>query len=228
MIKPIQLIMRPAVPVKYKSFALTVRPRDGATSAHDDLLCKFVRKQCDYYYIISEKLDDERHLHCGIFLKKAVKRADFTTVIKRVFKAFDDEEKRVLNQGVKIMYNYDFIQNYLDKDDDTEVILKNLPEESHLESYWPPSKEQEKAKAKAAVDKYYANLEYLWFQHQPVAHEVNYHECAKFLSDLMYNKRLIRVMRDDKAIAQCAKHLSRYIRKDSTYVPELAPWESVL
>ena len=217
--------MRPTNPIKYRSYAITVRPLDGATNVHDDLLCKFVRKYCEYYYIVSEKTDDERHLHAGLFLKKPTSRSNFSLMIRRVFADLSDDEKRVLNQGIRIMYNMDFIENYLDKDDDTELVLQNLPEQGHLESYWPPSKEQEKAKAKAAVDKYYANLEYLWYQHQSPSVEVNYESCARFLSRMMYCDRLIRVLRDDKAIAQTAKHLMRYISKDDRYVPALPPWE---
>lgn len=220
--------MRPTTPVKYKTYALTIRPLDGATRFHDDILCKFVRKYCEYYYIVSEKLDDERHLHAGIFLKKALPRSNISQMLKRIFRDLTDEEKRVLNQGIRIMYNMDFIDNYLNKDDDTELVLRNLPEASCLESYWPPSKEQEKAKAKAAVDKYYANLEYLWYQHQNPSVEINYDTCARFLSRMMYSDRLVRVLRDDKAHAQCAKHLSRYLRKDESYVPPLAPWETDL
>lgn len=217
----------PNTPSKYQSYALTIRPLDGATDIHDDILCRFVRKYCEYYYIVSEKTDYERHLHAGIFMKKMTSRSDLSIMLKRIFKDFSPEEKRVLNQGIRIMYNIDFVENYLDKDDDTELILQNLPEAAHLEAYWPPSKEQEKAKARAAVDKYYANLEYLWYQHQNPSVEVTYETCCRFLSRMMYSDRLIRVLRDDRAISQTARHLSRYIRKDDRYIPSLAAWETL-
>ena len=124
--------MPPTVTNKYQAYAITVRPLDGATSEHDNLLCAFVQKYCEYYYIVSEKLDDERHLHCGIFLKKPLTRSNLSIMLRRVFKTFSDDEKRVLAGGLRIMYNIDFIRTYLDKDDDTELILNNLPEDGHL------------------------------------------------------------------------------------------------
>ena len=126
--------MPPSVNNKYQSYAITVRPLDGATSEHDNLMSAFVQKYCEYYYIVSEKLDDERHLHCGIFLKKPLTRSNLGVMLKRVFKNLADDEKRVLVGGIRIMYNIDFIRTYLDKDDETELILNNLPEVSHLRS----------------------------------------------------------------------------------------------
>lgn len=217
--------MRPHVPSKYKSYALTVRPLDGATSVHDDLLCQFAQKYCEYYYIVSEKLDSERHLHAGLFFKKTYTRSALSMMIKRVYKDLSDDEKRVLNQGLRIMYNFDFIENYLDKDDDTELLLKNLPEKAHLEGYWPPSKDQDKAKAVAATDKFYANLEYLWYQHVPPGVECSKLTTQSFLFDMMFNKRLIKVMRDRKAIITTSEMLYWYITKTSTAQIEPAPWE---
>lgn len=217
--------MKPTAVDKYKSFALTIRPKDGAGPVHDDLLCKFVQKYCEYYYVVSEKLGMDRHLHAGIFLKKPLSRGEVCTMLVRVYRELEDDEKRVLRQGVRIMYNFDFISSYLDKDDDTEVVLNCLPEEAHLESYWPPSKAQAKAKAAAAVDKYYANLERLWYEHVSPGVEVRRETVRNFLFDMMYSKRLIRVIRDDKSILQTAKHLERYISR--TLVCDIVPppWE---
>lgn len=216
----------PFVKQEYKSYALTVRPRDGATITHDGLLVTFLRKYCQYWYVVSEKLDEERHLHAGVFFKKAQTRSNVCLMLKRVFKDLDDDEKRVLGKGVRIMYNLDFIEEYLNKDDDTVVVSDNMAEAKHLEGYWPPSKDQERAKASMATDKYYAKLECLWYEHQSPGVEIRYDTVCAFLSRMMNKERLIRVIVDDRKLKQTAMALSRYIRKDDRYVVELAPWES--
>ena len=220
----------PAGPKKYQSYALTVRPRDGATGFHDQIMSDFVKKYCEYYFVVSEKLDSDRHLHAGLFLKKATSRSDLCCMIKRAYRMLDDDEKRVLVKGVRIMYNMDFIENYLDKDDDTEEVLKNLPEANFLEGYWPPTSDQMKAKAEQAVDKYYAKLEYLWYQYQNPGVEVNYQSVCMFLSRMMNAEREIRVIADDRKLKQTAMALARYIRKDVSYVVALASrdrdWET--
>ena len=133
----------PASAKKYQSYAFTVRPRDGATEAHDQIAIQFVQKHCSYYYIVSEKTGSDRHLHAGVFFKKAMPRSNVTTILSRVYRELADDEKRVLCRGVRIMYNMDFIQNYLDKDDDTETVISNLPEEKFLEGYWPSDRDWE-------------------------------------------------------------------------------------
>lgn len=218
----------PAAAKKYQSYAVTVRPRDGATSEHDDILINFVKKYCEYYYVVSEKLDRERHLHGGLFFKKKYTRSDVTIMLKRCYRELDDDEKRVLARGVRIMYNMDFIDNYLDKDDETEEVCKNLPEAKFLEGYWPPTAEQQKARADKAVDKFYANLEYLWFQHQRPGVEINYHSVSCFLDRMMCKDRLIRCIPNDDRFKQTARMLVRYLSKSSTYVVPLRPWEEDL
>lgn len=215
----------PSVKKSYKSYAVTVRPRDGATLLHDNLLTEFARKYCDYYHIVSEKLETDRHLHAALFLKRGVSRSNFLLMVKRVFKMLDDDEKRVLNQGVRIMYNADFMDEYLDKDDDTEVIASNRPETHSLDAYWPPSAEQEKAKASQAVDKYYAKLEMYWNQHRGPGVEQTYENVCAFVSDMMNDKRVIRVISDDRKLKATARALQRYMTR-AHYVVSLDPWET--
>lgn len=209
----------------YKSYAITVRPLDGATHVHDDAIMKFLRKYCEYYYAVSEKTGTERHIHAGLFMKKAVIPSNMKLMLRRVLPMLSDDERRVLNQGVKIMYNMDFITNYLDKDDDTEVLMNCLPEEATLDSYWPPSKDQQKAQAMKATDKFYANLEFLWFQHMLPNTEISKQSCQDFLFSMMFEKRLIKVLRDRKAILTTSEMLFWYLSKANRGVIERPPWE---
>lgn len=210
---------------KYTSYAITFRPRNGVTDAHITKFMKYVRRTCQYYYVVTEKCDDARHLHAGIFLSIPKSKSNIATDLKRIDPTLDDDEKRNIGRGIRIQYNFDFIQNYLDKDDDTVLVAKNLPEVARLDTFWPPPEEQRLAQSKKAVDKYYANLEALWYIHTPVALEVNKDNCCDFLFNLMYNLRLIRVIKDDKTIKQTAINLMRYLQKTTRHTLEWAPWE---
>lgn len=114
---------------KCKSYALTVRPLDGITDAQISKLSKWIRKNCDYYHLVTEKTMAERHVHAALFLKSEKSRSNVLQMIMQQFKDLSTTEKSVLRRGLKIMYNGDFIKNYLDKDDDTVVVMSSLPEQ---------------------------------------------------------------------------------------------------
>lgn len=217
--------MRPTAAKTYKSYAFTLRPRDGCVLRHDNKTVAWLRRYCDYYACHAEGVDEGRHLHCGLYLKKAVTRSNIALMLVRAFRdVLEDDEIRVLKGGIRIMYNRDFIDNYMTKEEYEEVAV-NMPEAACLDGYYPPSEEQEMAKALKAVDKYYAKLEAYWFQYQPPATEMTYHNVAAFLSRLMNELRLIRVIADDRKLKTTARALKRYMTKEH-YVVTLDPWES--
>ena len=55
-------------PVKYSSYALTVRPLDGIDDGQIDRLSKWVVKNSKYYRLITEKTGSQRHAHVGFIL----------------------------------------------------------------------------------------------------------------------------------------------------------------
>lgn len=210
---------------RYSSFAITFRPRDGVTEEHITKFMKYVRRTCKYYYVVTEKVEEARHIHAGLFLNSPKTKGAVVIDMKRIDPTLDDDEKRNINRGVRIQYNFDFIQNYLDKDDDTVLVSKNLPEVQRLDAYWPPREEQRLAQAKKAVDSYYANLEALWHIHAPVATDITKDSVADFLFNMMYSARKIRVMRDDRTIKSTVINLKRYLERATRNTLEWAPWE---
>lgn len=212
---------------KIRSYAITIRPRFGVT---DDQVKKFdswVRKNCDYYYVITEKDDDARHVHAGIFLKKHEILSNLCLRLTRLFKELDHDEKTVMRDGVKRMYNGDFMSSYMAKQDATVVISKNLPEESTLEDYFrevqPPQK-----KGPSCTDPYYGNLEKLWFQYKRPIEESNPVNLRHFLMRMMNVERVIKVIADNKKIFQLSCALSRYINKCDTWEVDADPFHQDL
>lgn len=213
---------------KYKSFALTVRPRDGVTDEHIASFVKLAKRVSEFYFVATEKEGSERHIHAGLFLKEAIDVKGMNRQLVRVYKDFDDDEQRTLRKGTRIMYNIDFIENYIgdaDKGDVTVVVAKELPEAKFLEGYWPSKAEQNKAIALSATDKFYAKLERLWFETRDPGVDINRDTVAVFIYDMMFKSRKIRVLRDQKHIKNVVWLLERYLKKDVSGDISYAPWE---
>lgn len=208
---------------KCQSYALTIRPLDGITDSQISKTVNYIKRTCDYYHVITEKTMAARHLHAGIFTKNSKTRANIVTEVLRLFKDLEPKEKSVLRSGIKIMYNGDFIKNYLSKGDDTVVIESHLPEAGHLESYFTPKPLPKEKAPKHSL--YYHQLSSLWYEHRSPAFEVTTVTVRDFLFEVMYSKRVINVIRDDRSIIQTARHLTRWLNKDTTSCLELPPFE---
>lgn len=204
---------------KVRSFAVTIRPAGGITDEQIDRFVKFVKKHCEYYFIVTEKDDVSRHIHSGLFLKKSSTSSNLCTQLLRLYKDFSHEEKAVMRGGVKFMYNGDFITNYMDKDDDTVVIERCLPEKATMDSYFSEVPAPKK-KGPTAADPFYANLESLWWKHKRPIEETNPVNLRNFLMKMMNVERVIRVISDNRKIFQISVALSRYINKEDSWKVE--------
>ena len=211
--------------LKFKSYALTIRPTQGVTDNDVVKFSNWVRPRCEYYHIITEKDDECRHIHAALILKMEQNKSNLTTLLIRLFKDFTTEEKSVLRKGVKIMYNNDFITKYMDKNDSTVVIASCLPEISHLESYYPKTRPLQKGE-KGSMNPYYKHLSELWYEHAPPQYEINTINARHFLFKMMYAIDAIKILKDDNTIKQTAKHLVRYLLKKDESTIELAPFET--
>jgi len=208
---------------KFKTFAFTLRPLDGVDDDHIKKMDKWVRKNCEFYHLISEKTGSSRHLHVAMYLKKENTRSNLGVLMSRLFNDLTPTERTVMLKGLKILYNNDWVTNYLDKDDDTVVIASNLPEKNYLESWYPKKPTTESKTKKCSL--YYWELEELWYKYQSVDAEVNTMVVRDFLFKMMYAERVLPVIRDDKTIVQTARHLVRWLNKTSYSGIELAPFE---
>lgn len=211
--------------MKYSTFAVTIRPLEGITDSHLSLFVSWCQKHAKYFAIVTEMEGTDRHIHAGIWLPEPKLRSNLSTMLLRLFPDFSDSEKKVLQSGIKIMYNMDFVQKYMTKDEDVVEVESRLPETGgpgYLESYFPPLPSK---KIRTSVDPFYRNLESLWYEHVPKDFHITPSNCRNFLFDMVYAKRLIKVIRDDKQIFQISKHLSRYLTKATISTLQLAPFD---
>ena len=215
-----------STPTKYLTWAFTLRPRDGVTDKQVEKMEKYLHNHAQYWKIITEKEGDQRHMHTAFVLKNPSSKSNVAVYLTRMYKDLDAEETAIMRQGLKIWYNKDFL-DYLDKDDDTVVISSNLPEVSHLEAFFPPkpvvlAPGQKKQLANHAM---LENLEKLWMEHVPTHYVVNTENARNFMWSMMYEKRLIGVILDDKRIDQVSRALVRWMLKANTCTVPLPPFQ---
>lgn len=209
---------------KFHTFAVTIRPRDGITDKQIETFVLWCKKQCLYYHVITEKTDYERHVHAAVFFNLKKTRSNVCTMMKRLYKDLSSEEQKVLLRGIKVMYNKDFVMNYMNKDDDTVIIESVLPESNHMESYFPPPKPAVSSDGRTKkCSAYYHELERLWYEHMEPHHEKNTMVIRDFLFKMMYSLRVIPVMRDDNTIRQTARHLCRWLNKSESCPTDFLP-----
>lgn len=197
---------------KFSTYAITLRPINGVTDIELEGFQKLVKRICSHYHVVTEKTGHERHIHAALYLKRECTRSNVSMIITRHCKKFsyDDSERKVALQGVKIMYNHDWLEKYLDKDDSTEVICSDLgPRESLIAMY--PEKPREKAKPKASL--YYHHLEELWKEHEGDPDDFSIQDVHGFMFRMMYHDRLINVTRDDRTLTNVTKNLYRFLLK---------------
>lgn len=190
-------------------FAITHRPKNGVSDHDVHVLTEYLRKKGRYYKIITEKENHERHIHAVVYFKEPALCRNVTRAVLNLFPDLLPEEKMVLRQGVKVSRSIQWL-DYLAKGDSTVIVAENLPEKSYLESYYPERVETTNERKKIT---YYLRLENLWYEHVSPDKVPNPENCRHFLFDMMYNKRLIDVIRDDRSIIQVSRHLARYINK---------------
>lgn len=210
---------------KFSTFALTIRPKEGIVDDDIDKTMGFIRRVAEYYHVVTEKTGSERHIHAAVVLKTACSKGEMCTRVLRLFKLLSPEEKNVLRHGVKIMYNMDFITKYLDKDDDTVVVASCLPESGTVESYFPPKPVELTEGKLRKCSVYYHELERMWYENRQPHHETSTRCTRDFLFEMMYSKRCLPVIRDDKQIIQTSRHLTRWLNKTSSSTIDLPPFE---
>ena len=127
---------------KYNTWAITIRPTNGITNEQIEGVTAWITKICDYYHIITEKDGIERHLHAALFLKKDDHRSNLNNRILSIPCLKDTltgNEQAVLRRGTKIMYDWNWINKYMNPKEN----LKRDPFHKDISSFLPPMEQWE-------------------------------------------------------------------------------------
>jgi len=199
----------------FRSYCITVRPKNGLHGSYAEAIEKYIRKQT-YYVYNYEKTDEARHIHAQIWFEEAVRKTNIQTALKRIAEKQDPDwgpaSRKVLVSGVKIGYSDAFFEEYIQKDG--QVQMENWNPPTDTDQYYPTEEEQSKAQAKAnCKDSYFFHLKELWHENNPGydLHQFTNVDIAEFYYQQMFQAKTIAVIRDAKQRKQISKALNHYI-----------------
>lgn len=132
---------------KFHAFAFTFRPKVGISSEDIEDITKICETYFDYSCFITEKSGFEKHAHLQLFHESGTTKSNalkkFSVKLRQKWTSEGSNWVRAAasKDGQKIVYNDDWYTNYLKKQDDTIVILDNMPPkvEDRLPFYAPPN-----------------------------------------------------------------------------------------
>lgn len=214
---------------KFKSLAVTIRPRDGVAN---DLLKEFQTwfdKQ-EYIYAVTEKEGSARHIHFQTWgeekyvsdMKKQMKR-----ICQRKITDWDKAQEKY-TVFVKAAYN-DWYEDYLednpDKPEEVNELVNKIP--NCTMDYYPDEEEDERMKAASnAVDKHYheltEELDSYILQHDIV--DITKLTVAKFLHQKQHIDKTMKVIREQKIARALVVTLYTHYTKEfdpSYYLPDV-------
>lgn len=201
---------------KFKSFCITVRPKDGLHGEYAAAVEKYIKKQ-QYFVYQYEKEAEARHIHAQVFFEEPVRKSNIQTALKRIAEKHDKNwnaaSRKVLVSGVKIAYNDNFMDNYITKENSTISMEAYNPPPS-TDEYYPSEAEQAAAQQAAnAADNHFHKLKCLWETHYPdyTEHQKTLKDIGLFIYKLMFDDKVIPVITDDRRRKQLVKALTHYI-----------------
>ena len=221
---------------KYSCFAFTLRPRDGIRDTDISVISKRLLPSCQYYHIITEKLEEERHIHGCVILSAPKDISYFNKRMKTFFSYLIDEDRAVWKVAYKgkPWYNEDWYVNYCNKDDNTVVIFNKMCTQDERLSLYVDVQVQDRSSR--AADPYFARLEKMWdeqkysvvYDSTPVplgytryiSKMCTLQEIERFLATNMYDLRTLRCVQDSRKLRRICHTLYHYITRSHAL-----PWE---
>jgi len=226
---------------KYRSYGITISTVEPVEGEAQVALVNWLKKQ-DYAYAVIEGgigKDQERHLHAQVWYESAREKGTLNKALKRIIEKHFPESKPHIAIKIKIAYNDDFLEKYMTKDV-TELLIDKVPlEQTNIEvdkygefgekenkvirrtDYYPSPEEQDKVqKQSKIVDHKMNQLEELFYQwvgdeEEPDTELLKKAQISRFLSDMMYKSRKIKVPTDMKIQRNLCTVFTNYLWKKS-------------
>jgi hypothetical protein len=204
---------------KFNSFCITIRPKNGISCGGP--LEKAIIAKCkkyDYAYAVAEMEDEARHIHIQIWIEKESEKGTIARAWERLQEKFDPEwspaAKKVLRGGIRIAYDDNFYQKYLDKGG--TLLFEKIPVKR--EKYYPNHDWQQTQIEKAnSVDKKFhrwkCEFEAWLEENQPkkCMTEISKELVAIFMADMMFESKKWVVITSAKARKENCDSLHAYI-----------------
>ena len=209
---------------KFKSFAITVRPRNGVEplSGLEKDVVSWFKKQSNAL-VVAEEQGEARHIHGQVWLDTERSRGEVVRAFDRIMSRntlYDNAQKKIMRSGVKIAYS-DWFEDYLlDNNEKSEenkkkgtILFKNLPEDTY--EFYPSESEQEEIQSRTnASDNRMFELE-LEFKKKIGDKEFMLIDVANFLAWKCNVDRSMRCITDKRVRTGLCRALYHYMRKST-------------
>jgi len=202
--------------MEFKSFGFTLRTKVGIKDAHIKEFERWLKKQ-PYAVYVFEKENDERHIHGQVWYDTPRTRGNIKKPLDRHIINNYEKDEFVLrySTNVRIAYNNEFLDEYLQKENSFEYY--NPPDDSMIYDYYPTEETQEHIQAKAkSKNGWLLELEQLWKEHALEEWKAlpNIVSVASFLQ-LVGGMDLWRVCKDAKQRQQEAQIFQWWLNKNT-------------
>lgn len=210
---------------KYRAWSYTLRPLNGVTDTDISKFLKRIKKMKNIIggKAIIEKQEDECHIHLALYFRHDQLGDSIRKVWTRLFR-YDWDSRTPYSYSTfgsasyeqNSMYNEDWVNKYLTKDETCTIIYDNLPnEETRLKCYKDRPGYKGDQPGQRTGDGYYRKLEKLWYDIHGLP-PMYITEVSNFLARTMYIDRKIRCITSLRRLREVTHTLLSYLRKSAT------------
>ena len=192
---------------QYQTFGFTLRPTDGVTDEQIDRFLKWGKK-LPGLFAITHKSGKERHLHTAFILDKPWYKSNLQLTFLRMYPELTDNEKVVLRKGVKLWYNWEFVDRYLTREEEEQEVIFN-----NLDGQEPPFPPPDDTSSKRPVNPWYDDREKEWKELYGEELPIDWDDVASFLNKRMYADREIQVIADPRLFANKVHSLYNWLHR---------------
>lgn len=199
------------------TFLVTISPKGDVSEPCQKAVLKWVGKNSSYAYVVAERgQNGQRHLHLALCFEDARSKQRLQEDIwKRYVKKWHGDSIGKFAVVVTNMYNHDWYDTYLRKEDGVEVLYDGYLREA-VGRLFPTLEQQELYKAlagKRVADSVIHDHSMAW---ESTSHPVSVAGAIFYLRERMFVLRDMAVIVDERRVRQLALALYRYRSQDIT------------
>jgi len=210
---------------KYHTWFFTIRPRDGISSKRIDIIYNWIQKQA-FAFCVTEGSGDSLHLHCCVAFRTSRIRSNVINAVLYL-KGMDfsaDEATAFRSRNYKgqcnpcIWYNWDVIDEYLEKDSGCRVVYNHLPPKSERDAFqreWMPAPDDKRLERGPSTNAEWRRIKNLYHELDlPPGVRMSESWFIQWFNDLG-NEDKMRVELDQKRLRDKVRRFMIYVYKES-------------
>lgn len=217
--------------MKLFTWRLTVSVKGDLLKECEKKVLAYLTKRCRFVYAVAERgSSNRRHMHAAICFKQEIDRHHLIGYIWKMVQEYHADSLRRHAVNLHAMYDNTWHSEYLQKENDCEVLYNNYDPEKIAE-YFPTQSEQEELMLHVVdgtddrvADPYIDKLVNQWTEHDPNerVERVTYERACRYLKYCMFDARTMRCISDNRRFCQLAWTMFQYrTRRTEIDVAEL-------